>query len=113
MVSAKQRIRGPLYAKSKSTPLPSKLVKVLSTPMSDIRLDGVDHATNCNEKRERCQQCLDVNTCVVNTIPGFVSIKIETVSKFVMDIRRTLHTAQKMKFSVSSVNVTKSAVHIY
>ena len=46
------------------TPLPSKLVKLQSTPMWDIRLDGMDHMANWNEKKERCRQCLDDNTYV-------------------------------------------------
>ena len=41
------------------SPLPSKLVKLQSMPMSDIRLDGIDHVTNWNEKKKRCRQCLD------------------------------------------------------
>ena len=90
LVSAKRRTRGRPSTESKLTRLSSKLVKVESAPMPDIRLVGIDHMFNWNEKS--CRQYLDGYTCVpaVNEIPCFVSTKVETVPKVIMDIRKML-----------------------
>ena len=49
----KKNSRGWPCAEFTWTQLISKLVNVQSTPMSDIRLDRIDHMPNRNEKRER------------------------------------------------------------
>ena len=58
LVSAKKSARGRPSAEFKLNPLSSKLVQVQSTPMSDIRLDGIDRMPNWDERRERFHQCL-------------------------------------------------------
>ena len=53
LVTAKKRIRGGPSAESKLTNWPYKLVQVQSTPMLDIRLDGINQMRNWNKERER------------------------------------------------------------
>ena len=58
LVEAHKRNRGRPSLESTLTSVPTKLFKVQSTP-TDVRKDGIDHFTECKEKRERCRQCLD------------------------------------------------------
>ena len=60
--------------------------------MSDIRLDGIDHMPNWMEKRSAVGSASMTRPMfpVVNAILDFVSLKIETVSKVILDIRRML-----------------------
>ena len=78
--------------------------------MSGIGLDGMDHMPNRNETRERCRQCFMATLMfpVVNAIPDFVSIKIETVSKVIMGIRIMLQMFEtKVKlFKVNNRDTT-------
>ena len=51
--------RGRPSPESILTPVPTKLVKVQSTPTDGVRKDDIDHSPDWKEKRERCRQCLD------------------------------------------------------
>ena len=75
--------------------------------MPEIRLDGINHMPSWNKNRKRCWQCLNGYTMfpVVNTIFGFVSIKIETVSKVI--------TAQKMKFLIKDFFSKCDQIHSF
>ena len=106
LVTAKKRTRGGPSAESKLTNRPYKLVQVQSTPMLDIRLDGINQMRNWNKERESVVSNVLMAThmfSVVNAIPGFVSIKIETVLKVIMDIRMMLHMF-KTKLILFKVN---------
>ena len=59
LVNVKKQTRVRSSSESKLTPLPSKLLKVQSTPMLDIRLYRTDHMPSWNEKREGGWQYLN------------------------------------------------------
>ena len=76
-------------------------------------MDRIDHMANWNEKRAlSIMPRLLLLLPVVNPLPGFVLIKLETVSKVITDVRRMLEMLETKPtlFKVNRRNTRTSGV---
>ena len=86
-----------------------------STSISDIRVNGIDDMPNWNEKRalSAMSQWLHMFPAVIAN-PGFVSIKIETLSKVIKDIRRMFQMFEtKPNYLKSTIETLEQGVKYF
>ena len=90
LVAANKKKSGLPSLESKLTPVPSKLVKVQSTPTDDVRKDGIDHRDGFNVRQTRHSPKVNL---YLNLVPrDYLSKETATAYSFIGLSNKKSHT---------------------